>query len=178
MDRMGDTRLLELLIETWQGLAVRARQRATTANEEELPPADYWFGIAFTFEMAATQLLTALVEMVADPETGELADPERVMDMIVPSEAKDLTELAKQSAIATDALLNRRAQKLLDVLRASPEQWFKRTDIAHGLGNKTLSSSDSVLLQFLAKNGYIEMSSVETYAPSGHRYQYRAINKL
>lgn len=173
---MGDSRLLELLIETWQGLAVRARQRATIALEDDLPPADYWFGIAFTFEMTATQLLTALVEMTAD-DSVELADPERVMELIAPNEIRDLPGPVKQSSsAATDALLNRRAQKLLDVLRASPGQWFKRSDIAHGLGNKTLSSSDSVLLQFLAKNGYIEMSSVETYAPSGHRFQYRAVD--
>jgi hypothetical protein len=172
---MGDSRLLELLIETWQGLAVRARQRATIALEDDLPPADYWFGIAFTFEMTATQLLTALVEMTAD-DTVELADPERVMELIAPGGNRDLPDPARQSSVATDAQLNRRAQKLLEVLRASPGQWFKRSDIAHGLGNKTLSSSDSVLLQFLAKNGYIEMSSVETDAPSGHRFQYRAVD--
>jgi hypothetical protein len=172
---MGDTRLLELLIETWQGLAVRARERATIALEDELPPADYWFGIAFTFEMVATQLLTALVEMTA-ADAVTLADPERVMELIDPGETKNLADLSRQSSVETDAQINRRAQKLLEVLRASPGQWFKRADIAHGLGNKTLSSSDSVLLQFLAKNGYIEMSSVETYAPSGHRYQYRAID--
>jgi len=173
---MADTRLLELLIETWQGLAVRARERASIASEDDLPPADYWYGIAFTFEMAATQLLTALVEMTAT-DAITLAHPERVMALIDPGGTKDLAELATQSTVASDAQLNRRAQKLLEVLRASPGQWFKRADIAHGLGNKTLSSSDSVLLQFLAKNGYIEMSSVETYAPSGHRFQYRAIDK-
>jgi hypothetical protein len=173
-----DKGVLEVLIQTWQELAARMRRRAEATADDASPPADYWYGIAFALEMTATQLLTAMSEIA--PLRTTLPDNSREwLDSYVPVslELPDMLGQQQASAISNDSsdlLLNKRVQRLLDVLQAQPNRWFKRADIAHALGNKSLSSSDMTLLQVLVEQGHIDFATVETNAPSGRRYQYRA----
>jgi hypothetical protein len=172
----SDNGVLEVLIQTWQELAARMRRRAESTADNVSPPADYWYGIAFALEMAATQLLTAMSEiaptMAIPPNSeDEWFNPSIKLELTHGLEQQSSAEVSNDNS---DLLLDKRTQRLLDVLQAQPNRWFKRVDIAHALGNKTLSSSDMTLLQLLSERGYIDFASVETNAPSGRRYQYRA----
>ncbi len=176
MANQHDLQILEMLIETWQDIAARARTRAEQAEAEQgQPPADYWYGIAFALELAATQLLTGM---------GGLLRPAAIQsgDAVLSEPPEKLFETVDAMQAITAGLeriheepSEDRSQRLLRAVRSHPGQWLKRVEIAHLLGNKALSSGDVVLLQRLADEGYIEARRVPTTAPSGSRWEYRAV---
>jgi hypothetical protein len=170
-----DLQILEMLISLWQEMAQRARDRAERADQEPTgPSADYWYGIAFALELAATQLLTSTISMFRPEGLDSEAEPTDDLQTKLLEHMHNLYGLPIEAeALSQEGPMEPRARRLLNTIRSQSGQWLKRADIAHLLGNKTLSSGDMVLLQSLAAQGYIEARQVETNAPSGSRWEYR-----
>src|SRR5258706_12424515 len=160
-----------MLISLWQEMAQRARERAERAERESTGhSADYWYGIAFALELAATQLLTSTVSMFRPEALDNEAEPTDDLQTKLLEDMHNLDVLPTGvEALSREVPVEPRAQRLLNTIRSQSGQWLKRADIAHLLGNKTLSSGDMVLLQSLAAQGYIEARQVETNAPSRSR---------
>lgn len=68
--------------------------------------------------------------------------------------------------------LPERAQDLLNAMQG--RDWMKRQDIAKAIGKSRLNEGDNATLEMLAAFGFIEAREVETNAPSGVRFEYRA----
>jgi hypothetical protein len=168
--------ILETLIGIWQGMAERAHERAEQADlKPEGPSTDYWRGVEFAFGLAVEQLSTSMVSLSPHdvPERG--LQPTNGSPTAVPEDHHPIDGLPTDAGTWLQAIpLDARARRLLTAIRSQNGQWLKRIDIAHLLGNKTLSSGDMVLLQSLSEQGYIEARQVGTNAPSGSRWEYRA----
>jgi hypothetical protein len=152
-----------------------AQQARAQADREPIgPSADYWYGIAFALELAATQLLTSTVSMFRPEGLDSEAEPTDDLQakLLVHMHNLDILSTGAE-ALSQQVPMEPRAQRLLNTIRWQSGQWLKRADIAHSLGNKTLISGDMVLLQSLAAQSYIKARQVETNAPSGSRWEYR-----
>jgi hypothetical protein len=171
-----ELQILEMLIGVWQGMARRAHDRAEQADmKPEGPSADYWRGFASALELAVEQLSTSKANLhnydvlESEPQTDDSSQTKLRED----TDGLDVLPTGTETWLQAIPLEGR-AQRLLGAIRSYTGQWLKRTDIAHLLGNKMLSSGDMVLLQSLTEQGYIEARQVGTTAPSGSRWEYRA----
>lgn len=166
MASQQEIQVLEMLIGVWRGMTQRAHDRAEQADvKQEGPSADYWRGFASALELAIEQLSTSMANL---PRSNELERETQPADG-----SRQETDRASAEGLLQAIPLEDRARRLLSAIRSQDEQWLKRTDIAHLLGNKMLSSGDMVLLRSLVEQGYIETRQVSTTAPSGIRWEYR-----
>lgn len=66
------------------------------------------------------------------------------------------------------------ASTIIGILKASGGEWLKRGDIAEKLGKKRLDPGSAAILDTLAGVGVIERRKVDSNAPVGYRWEYRA----
>lgn len=68
------------------------------------------------------------------------------------------------------------AQKLLEALQTSPDQWLTRKAIAEKLGKRRLTPYDIELLQRLCDEQLAEIGKRPNPTPIGYEYAYRALD--
>ncbi len=70
--------------------------------------------------------------------------------------------------------LTEQAQKLLEILRATGQDWMNRKDIARAIGKRRLTPYDIALLELLQEKGLVEIQSRENGTPIGYEWVYHA----
>jgi hypothetical protein len=70
--------------------------------------------------------------------------------------------------------LTDQAQKLLEILRATGQDWMNRKDIARAIGKRRLTPYDIALLELLQEKGLVEIQSRENGTPIGYEWVYHA----
>jgi len=78
--------------------------------------------------------------------------------------------------LAMEGQITLRGRELLSAILADGE-WMSRAKVAKATNKNGLSPHDAALLARMVGMGLIEVREVNTTAPSGIRYEYRAAPK-
>ena len=74
----------------------------------------------------------------------------------------------------SEETLSELADKLLSALKQTPDEFVKRSDLAHRVGKRQLNARDVAALDFLVEMKRVEKRRVEDPRPVGYRFEYRA----